>query len=173
MGDNAQFQGAIVTYPPADLLVSADEAASGKVQRMKLAYSADGVDTHVTADVDGMLVNLGANNDVTVAAGSALIGRVDHASTGVGSGRKVVTTAGTRVTLASSTVARTVLIAAETDNTGVIVVGSAAGVIAVLATREGVPLSAGESLSLPIDNLADVGIDSTVSTDGVTYVYTS
>jgi hypothetical protein len=33
---------------------------------MKLAYSADGAATHVPADADGLLVNLGANNDVTV-----------------------------------------------------------------------------------------------------------
>lgn len=50
-----------------DYTVSTDDAgASGHVQRVKLAYSADGVATHVTADADGVLVNLGANNDVTV-----------------------------------------------------------------------------------------------------------
>jgi hypothetical protein len=32
----------------------------------KLAYSADGDSTHVPADASGLLVNLGANNDVTV-----------------------------------------------------------------------------------------------------------
>ena len=36
------------------------------VQLMKLAYSADGVRTLVPVDADGVLVNLGANNDVTV-----------------------------------------------------------------------------------------------------------
>lgn len=49
-----------------DYTVSTDEAASGQVQRVKLSYSGDGLDTHVTADADGLLVNLGANNDVTV-----------------------------------------------------------------------------------------------------------
>lgn len=53
-----------------DYTVSADEAASGQVQRIKLAYSADGVDTHVQADADGLLVNLGANNDVELSAAS-------------------------------------------------------------------------------------------------------
>jgi hypothetical protein len=50
----------------ADYQVSTDEAASGHVSRVKLAYSANGSDTHVQADADGVLVNLGANNDVTV-----------------------------------------------------------------------------------------------------------
>lgn len=54
--------GALTDYD-----VSTDDAgAAGHVQRVKLAYSADGSATHVAADADGLLVNLGANNDVTV-----------------------------------------------------------------------------------------------------------
>lgn len=49
-----------------DYTVSTDEGAGGHVQRVKLAYSADGSETHVDADANGLLVNLGANNDVTV-----------------------------------------------------------------------------------------------------------
>lgn len=56
-----------------DYTVSTDDAgASGQVQRVKLAYSADGSATHVQADVDGVLVNLGANNDVSVTGSVAL-----------------------------------------------------------------------------------------------------
>jgi hypothetical protein len=40
----------------ASYTVSSDEAASGQLQRVKLAYSADGVDTHVTADAQGLKV---------------------------------------------------------------------------------------------------------------------
>jgi hypothetical protein len=50
----------------ADYIVSADDAAGAYVQRFKLAYSADGSAVHVPADADGLLVNLGANNDVVV-----------------------------------------------------------------------------------------------------------
>lgn len=65
--------------------ISTDDAgAGGHVQRFKLAYSADGVATHVAADADGLLVNLGANNDITgtvtvgsIAAGTNNIGDVD------------------------------------------------------------------------------------------------
>lgn len=49
-----------------DYTVSTDEAASGHVQRVKLTQSADGSDTHIQADADGLLVNLGTNNDVTI-----------------------------------------------------------------------------------------------------------
>lgn len=85
-------------------------------------------------------------------------------------GRKVVTTAGTRVALAASTAIGWVSITAETDNTGVIVVGGST-VVAALATRRGKPLSAGEDITLPADNLANVYIDSTVNGDGVTFIY--
>lgn len=68
MADNVTFQSATPATPSAGTIVSADEVtgSGAKVQRVKLAYSADGSETHVTADADGLLVNLGANNDVTV-----------------------------------------------------------------------------------------------------------
>lgn len=68
MADNVTFQSATPATPSAGTIVSADEASGSgaKVQRVKLAYSADGSETHVAADADGLLVNLGANNDVTV-----------------------------------------------------------------------------------------------------------
>ena len=64
MADNPTVDNGVLT----DYVVSADEVvATGELlQRVKLAYSADGVATHVTADADGLLVNLGVNNDVTV-----------------------------------------------------------------------------------------------------------
>jgi hypothetical protein len=94
----------------------------------------------------------------------------DHSTTGIGDGRTAVTTAGTRVALAASTVAKWVTITAETDNTSIVVVGGAT-VVAALLTRRGTPLAASESITLPIDNLADIFLDAMVSTEGVTYVY--
>jgi hypothetical protein len=88
-------------------------------------------------------------------------------------GRKVVTTAGTRVQLAASEAVRGVTILAETDNTGVIVVGGPT-VVAALATRQGIPLDAGDSMSFEpheVDDLADIYLDSTVNGDGVTFTY--
>jgi hypothetical protein len=69
MADGVSFQTTAVATPPDATKVATDDAgASGHVQIVKLAQSADGSATPVTADVDGMLVNLGANNDVTVAS---------------------------------------------------------------------------------------------------------
>lgn len=117
---------------------------------------------------------LGAASNLNVAAalvaGTDAIGRVGHDITSVGDGRTVVTTAGTRVPLAASTACKKVDITAETDNTGIIVVGGTT-VVAALATRQGIPLNAGDTYSIEIDNLNDINLDSTVSTDGVTYTW--
>jgi hypothetical protein len=71
--------------------VSTDEAGDGShVQLMKLALSADGSRVHATVDADGVLVNLGANNDVTVSGVSTaanqttVIGHVDGIETLLG-----------------------------------------------------------------------------------------
>lgn len=61
MADNVLIDNAA----EADYTVSTDEGVGGHVQRVKLAYSADGSETHVPADADGLLVNLGTNNDIT------------------------------------------------------------------------------------------------------------
>jgi 2-succinyl-5-enolpyruvyl-6-hydroxy-3-cyclohexene-1-carboxylate synthase len=94
----------------------------------------------------------------------------DHATTGIGDGVKTVTTAGTDVVLAATTAAKWVIIQAQTDNTGIIAVG-ASGVDATVATGTGVALAASESITLPIDDLADIFIDATVDGDGVRYTY--
>jgi hypothetical protein len=51
--------------------IATDDCTTGQVQLVKLAYGADGNRTQVVADADGLLVNLGANNDITV-TGSGL-----------------------------------------------------------------------------------------------------
>ena len=128
----------------------------------------DGVSESIKATVFDYTV---ANPLATVlvdASGNAVIPIT--AVTGLNTGRQTVTTAGTRIALASSTTCKSVIITAETDNTGVIVVGGS-GVIASLATRQGTPLYALGSVCFEVDDLADVFIDSTVNTDGVTYTY--
>ena len=96
--------------------------------------------------------------------------KVDHATSGIGHGVKVVAVAGTDEALAASTAAKWVDIQAQTDNTGIIAVG-ATGVDATEATGTGKSLAAGESVVYPIDNLADIFVDATVSGDGVRYTY--
>lgn len=86
-------------------------------------------------------------------------------------GRKTVTVAGTREKLSTSSVAADRLVLqAETDNTGVVVIGGST-VVAALATRRGVALAAGEKVELRnVDDLSGVWLDAMTSTDGVTWV---
>lgn len=96
---------------------------------------------------------------------------LDVPASTIGDGRKVVTTAGTRVQLSTTAVkCRSVAITAETDNTGVITVGGST-VVGALATRQGTPLAAGATTSFDINDLSLIYIDTTVNGDGVTYTY--
>ena len=88
----------------------------------------------------------------------------------IGHGVKTVTTAGTDVVLAQTANAKWVIIQAQTDNTGLIAVG-AAGVDATEATGTGVALAAGESVTLPANDLANIYIDATVNGEGVRFTY--
>lgn len=84
--------------------------------------------------------------------------------------RKTVAAAGTAEVLTSETYSGKVSLAitAETDNTGYIAVGGSE-VVAALATRTGIPLAAGDTVTL--DELPqEVFIDATVSGDGVTFL---
>ena len=86
-------------------------------------------------------------------------------------GRKVVAIAGTREALSSSrNRVDYVIITAETNNTGVVTVG-ADTVVAAEATRRGIPLNAGDTISLGGVDLANIWLDVTISGDGVTYLY--
>ena len=112
----------------------------------------------------------GTTNAVHLKAGTADIGVVGHNVTGVADARATVTSAGTANVIAASTAAKSVIITAETNNTGIIVVGGSTCVAAV-ATRRGTPLEAGESMGLDCDNLNDIYIDSEVTGDGITFTY--
>lgn len=89
-------------------------------------------------------------------------------------GRKTVASAGTAEAISSTSQPFTRLdIVAEADNTGVIAVGTTP--IATLATREGIYLNAGDSYTIEslkngeVHDLANIKIDASVSTDGITY----
>lgn len=118
---------------------------------------------------------LSLNNEDSTAVALDSKGRTIISPTGLvtafGDNRKTVTSAATAEALvASSTACNYVIITAETDNTGVIVVGGPT-VVAALATRRGIPLNASDSITLKTDDLANVYIDSTVNGDGVTFLY--
>ncbi len=88
----------------------------------------------------------------------------------IGQGRKIVSAAGTPVVLGSSTSCKSITIQSEKDNTSDVVIGGS-GIVGALASREGVYLSPGDSIDLPIDNLDKVYVDALVNGEGVTYVY--
>jgi hypothetical protein len=88
---------------------------------------------------------------------------------GLNCGRTTVTTGGTAVPLDTGTARiSSVTITAETDNTGIIVIGDSS-VVASLATRKGTPLNAGDSATVQISQLSAVYLDTTVNGDGVTW----
>lgn len=89
-------------------------------------------------------------------------------------GRQVVASAGTRVALTStSTPCSWVMVIALTSNTMQVNVGDNGVVAATGATERGVPLSAGDSVVLPVNDASKVFIDSRVNGEGVTYLYGS
>lgn len=88
----------------------------------------------------------------------------------IGDGRKVVAASATAERLATATKCTSVCITAETDNAGIVVVGGSA-VVAALATRRGIPLSAGDSVTIPVVDLDQIWLDVTVAGEGVTFIY--
>lgn len=90
------------------------------------------------------------------------------AHTAIVNGKKTVTTAGTRVQLTTtSTGIHTVSVRALTGNTGLIYIGNSA-----VASTTGVELSAGDAITITINDLSKVYIDSAVNGEGVTYLAT-
>jgi len=86
-------------------------------------------------------------------------------------GRKTVAAAGTAEKIASThTACRKLTIMALLTNTDMVVVGGST-VVASAATRRGIPLSAGMSITLNVDDLQNVYIDAVVSGEGVSYIY--
>ena len=93
------------------------------------------------------------------------------AACAINHGVKTVAVAGTDEPLSGSDFfIYWLVVQAQTDNTGFIAVG-AVGVDATEATGNGVLLDAGDSIALPVKNLADIYLDATVSGDGVRYIY--
>lgn len=85
-------------------------------------------------------------------------------------GRKTVTTAGTRVQLSSSVSALVVAIQPLAANTGKIAVGDNT-VVAAAGSERGYLLAAtSPGITLDVDDIGDVWIDSTVNGEGVSYL---
>ena len=128
-----------------------------------------------TDDVGGVQyqnvkLDIGGNGlSVPVSSSNPLPVTASTVNTSITNGRTVTVSANVALALASSTVVKEVIITAELDNTGVVVVGGS-GVVSTLATRTGVPLNAGDSVTFQITNLNAISLAAVVATDGVTYV---
>mgnify|MGYP001588593779 CR=1 FL=1 len=95
---------------------------------------------------------------------------LENPASSVIDGRKEVAVAGTEEKLSTDdSRIISVAITAETNNTGIIVVGGST-VIASESTRRGTPLAAGDTTVLTVSQLSAVWLDTTVNTDGVTYL---
>lgn len=97
-----------------------------------------------------------------------LVGYLDTLETALasmGSFLTTVTTAGTRVQLATNT-CKSLTIKAKSTNTGLIYVGNVA-----VASTNGFQLLAGESVSLDISNTNLVYIDSSVNGEGISTIF--
>lgn len=122
------------------------------LERVKIMFGASGAAVDVSA----------ANPLPVVSAASA-----DVAGT-LADGRKTVTTPGTAVALAASSACKWVTVTALLSNTGQVNVGGAA-VLATVAGSSGTPLSAGSSVTLPVNDPSKVFVDARVAGEGVSF----
>jgi len=100
------------------------------------------------------------------------IGDVDVTSmplaAAIQNGQKYVTTAGSRVALASSTtIYHSVTIMSQSGNSGWIYIGNSS-----VSNSNGYILDAGDTIELKIANLSTIYIDSSVNGEGVSYIAT-
>lgn len=104
---------------------------------------------------------------VSVAGTSSGAASVSTVSpSGLGSGQKNVTTAGTAVALAATTTIVSVTITALRTNTGFIYVGGSG-----VDSTNGLKLVRGASVSMDITDIATVFIDSDTNGEGVSFLY--
>lgn len=82
--------------------------------------------------------------------------------------RKIVPTPGTVVALAASTPCKWVTVSALLSNTDQVNVGGS-GALATSGGSTGTPLSAGSSVTIPVDNVSKVFVDARVAGEGVSY----
>ncbi len=86
-------------------------------------------------------------------------------------GRKTVTTAGTRVQLSTTnTICRKIEIQALSANTNYVFVGDIT-VVAATGSERGIRLAPGAVITMYVQDLYSLYLDSRVSGEGVSYVY--
>lgn len=172
----------VVNIPEINLEEVINELSIG-LKKLRQNNTSNPIFVRIT-DLDRVLLKL---DEVRVASKEVMLGfpgsiRIQNATggvvdfnqigssvpSGVGSGKTVVTTAGTRVVLATSKIIQSVTVKALSINTGFMYVGNSS-----VSSTNGFQLKAGESVSLNISNLVSISIDSSVNGEGVTYMWVS
>ena len=135
MADNLTTTTTVSTIPSGTVISTDDAGASGHVQRVKLAYSADGVATHATVDADGVLVNLGANNDVTVTGTVAVTQSGTWDEVGINDSGNSITVDNAALSVTGGGAEATALrVTVASDSTGVLSVDDNGGSLTVDGT---------------------------------------
>jgi hypothetical protein len=172
-----------ISVDTTGLATSANQTAGTKIidsaGTNKLAIDANGkIGINTLAVTTDAATNIGALT--TPATGSvnaqlaSLVTKMTTPST-ITDGRQTVTTAGTRVQLISgSTPCTQVIVTALLANTNAVTVGGVT-VVGAASTRAGIPLfvnsGAPDSVTLNIDNVNKVYIDSVTNGEGVSFTY--
>lgn len=144
------------------------ETTNGNVNLVGVNGVAPAVGNGIT-NTGTLRVTLSSDSTGTVAlnAGANTIGKVDiNPYATMGSGQTTVVTAGTQIQLAANTPIKSVTVKANFNNTGYIFVGAA-----TVDSSTGFILSKNDSVSLDVDNLNDVWIDSSIDAQAVSYIY--
>ena len=142
------------------------------VMSMGMAWDGATWDRLLGNSTDGLLVNLGSNNDVTVTNDTAgnLLATVGHDITGIVSDRDVdVGTTAEKIHTASDVAIKRIDIQAAPANTGYIFVGD--GGVAGDGTGGGIRLAAGDFYSLDINNTGHVYVAASEANEDVYYTY--
>lgn len=126
-------------------VIATDDIGGVKHQRVKIGHGAD-----------GSYADASSAAPLPVAVSSSSV---------VGSGKATVTTAGTRVQLATNA-AVSVTVRAKVTNTNLVYLGGS-GVTAA----NGYDLSPGEAVSLDVTNTNSVWVDAATNGDSVSYVW--
>lgn len=152
---------------PVSYATTGSGTATGTL-RVELANNGTGVLATLGTITNVVHVDDNSGSLTVDNAGTFAVQTTPTAPTTIYNGKKTVTTAGTRVTLAASQAVKSVVIKALVANTGVIYVGDGS-----VASTTGFALQPGDTISLDIANLATVNLDSSVNGEGVTYLGTN
>jgi hypothetical protein len=135
-----------------------------------LAKAQDEIYTVLRTDAgsayDARVLTSVPSHDVTN-AGTFAVQNTEQGTASIGSSSQNVTTAGTRVQLGSQACKWLTIQAKDTNTDGVIIGGSAV----LYSSRNGYVLFPSQSVTLKISNLNLIYVDSSVSGEGIGYIY--